>query len=111
MFSCDCTCQYSIKLIEQFKKDYPHLINEMQEPCFAIPLVHVHNHKDDYTYLFACIYSVCLTHFHGETAEHVWPELNALCGQLSQMNRGPHEELIVVHSGFWNHKKLIRMCE
>lgn len=111
VFSYDCACQYSIKLIEHFEEDYPHLAEEMKCLRFAIPLVHVHNHKDDCTYLFACIYLVCLAHFHGETAEHVWPELNTLCGQLSQMNRGPREELIIAHSGYWNHKKLMTMCK
>lgn len=83
IFSYDCAFQYSINLIKHFKKDYPHLVEEVKCLCFAIPLIHVHNHKEDCTYLYTCIYLICLAHFHGETAEHVWPELNALCGQLS----------------------------
>lgn len=110
VFSYDCACQYLIKLIERFKEDYPHLVEEVKHLWFTIPLVHVHNHKDDCTYLFACIYLICMAHFHGKTAEHVWLELNSLCGKLSQMNQGPHEELIIVHSGYWNHKKLMGMC-
>ncbi|PBL03905.1 hypothetical protein ARMGADRAFT_905975, partial [Armillaria gallica] len=109
VFSYDCACQYSIKLIDRFQKDYLHLIKDMKALCFAILLVYVYNHKDDCTYLFVCIYSIFLAHFHDKTAEHMWTELNTLCGQLSQINHGPCEELIVVHSGFWNHKKLMGM--
>jgi len=46
-----------------------------------------------------------MTHFFGETAEHVWPELNQLGAQTRQMNNGHCQDTIIDHHSHWNWTK------
>lgn len=75
----------------------------------AIPLLHIHNHKDDCMYLFYVVYMICGCHFQGETAEHPWVELNQLAPMIRQMNAGHRKEVITAHNNNWNWKKLIEL--
>jgi len=78
---------------------------------YLIPLVHVQNHKDNCTYLYSSAYVEHAGHFFGETAEHVWPELNQLGAQTRQMNNGHRQDTIIDHHSHWNWMKTSNLGE
>jgi len=78
---------------------------------YLVPLVHVQNHKDNCTYRYSSAYTPNAGHFHGETAEHTWAELNQIGTQTCQMNNGHRQDTLIDHSGDWNFKKLANMGE
>lgn len=56
-------------------------------------------------YLFSSAYMKNAGHFHGETSEQAWPEINQLGGQTRQMNNGHRQDTLIDHHGDWNFKK------
>jgi len=77
-FSYDISCGYCINAVQHFKSN-PYLQDKatfLRNLDYLIPLVHVQNHKDNCAYLYSSVYVEHAGHFFGETAEHVWPELN-----------------------------------
>ncbi|KAJ7852712.1 hypothetical protein B0H13DRAFT_1904487 [Mycena leptocephala] len=54
-------------------------------------------------------YMECIGHFHGETAEHYWPEANQLGPHVRQMNLGHRQDTMINHHGDWNHKKTMKI--
>ena len=76
---------------------------------WLIPLLHVQNHKDNCTYLFSSAYAEGAGHFHGETAEMPWVELNQLAPQTRQMNNGHRQDTIIDHQSHWNWAKTSNM--
>jgi len=71
----------------------------------------VTNHKEDCEYRYSSAYQQNAAHFHGETAEQTWAELNHLGPQTRQMNNGHRQDVIIDHEGDWNWKKTLRMCK
>lgn len=62
-------------------------------------------------YFFSTAYMLCIGHFHGETAEFYWVELNQLGPQVQQMNNGNRQDTIINHHSHWNWKKTEKMSE
>jgi hypothetical protein len=109
LLSYDINCAYWINIIERFEKNFPDLVEIVKIIDYLIPLVHVKNHKPNCIYLFSCSYKFNTGHFHAETAEHVWPELNQLSTQTRQMNNGHRQDAIIDHHSDWNFKKVANM--
>jgi hypothetical protein len=60
-------------------------------------------------YLYGTDYTECIGHFHGETAEHYWPEQNQIGPHVRQMNNGHRQDTLNDHQGDWNWKKFAKM--
>jgi len=74
----DCARQYWVNLVERFEKHFPDIARLVKRMRWGIPAIHIQGHREDCTYLFGTPYMDCVGHFHGETAEHYWPEANQL---------------------------------
>lgn len=111
LVSYDVSCAYWINIINRFRLSFPDLVPAIEKIRWLIPLVHVRNHKDNCMYNFASSYIINAGHFHGETAEHYWPECNQLGGQIRQMNNGHRQETLIDHHSDWNWKKTMNMCK
>ncbi|KAJ7615940.1 hypothetical protein FB45DRAFT_841586 [Roridomyces roridus] len=110
ILSYDSMCQYSVHIIDRFKADpnLQHLVPIVKQMRFAIPALHVQGHQDGCMYVYATVYMQATAHFHGETAEQYWPELNQLGPQVRQMNGGHRQDTIIKHHSDWNYKKLAK---
>jgi hypothetical protein len=78
---------------------------------WGVPALHVQGHQESCIYLFGTAYMECAAHFHGETAEQYWSELNQLGPHVRQMNNGHRQDTLINHHGDWNYKKLAKIGE
>ncbi|KAJ7697398.1 hypothetical protein B0H17DRAFT_1130376 [Mycena rosella] len=110
VLSYDVMCQYSVNIGERFEKndDLKHLAHIVRRMRFSIPALHVQGHQEGCIYAYSTAYMLVTTHFHGETAEHYWPELNQIGPQTRQMNPGHRQDTVISHHGDWNYKKLAK---
>ncbi|KAF9471181.1 hypothetical protein BDN70DRAFT_998707 [Pholiota conissans] len=108
--SYDMSCSYSVHMFDRFSERFPHLAPAIDRITFSIPLVHVNNHKENCVYQYACSYITHAGHFHGETAEHEWAELNQVATQTRQINSGHRQDVLIDHHGDWNWKKVANMA-
>ncbi|KAK7026078.1 hypothetical protein VNI00_015724 [Paramarasmius palmivorus] len=110
--SYDSNCQYCVNRDRRFDRAYLNGVKEVVSAMGCIvPDVHIKGHQDDCTVLFSHNYRWCLGHFHGETAEYYWPELNQVGSFTRQMNDGHRADTIIAHHNDWNWKKIINMAE
>jgi hypothetical protein len=107
--SYDISCAYSVNIVERFTRSFPDCVDAIRRAVFLIPAVHVTNHKDNCMYRYSSVYTPNVGHFHGETAEHYWPELNQVGAQTRQMNNGHRHDTIIDHHSDWNWKKIANM--
>ncbi|KAJ6467420.1 hypothetical protein C8R45DRAFT_778039, partial [Mycena sanguinolenta] len=105
----DIACEYVAKLAGRFEKYFPDQLEAIKKMRWGVPALHVQGHQDSCTYLFGTAYMECIGHFHGETAEHYWPEANQLGPHVRQMNLGHRQDTIINHHGDWNHKKTMHI--
>ncbi|KAJ7018652.1 hypothetical protein C8F04DRAFT_1198692 [Mycena alexandri] len=108
ILSYDAICQYSVNVADRFKandqlKDLAPIVKRMR---FSIPFLHVQGHQEGCIYAFSTAYMLGTTHFHGETAEQYWPELNQIGPQTRQMNGGHRHDTIINHHSHWNYTKM-----
>ncbi|KAJ7239653.1 hypothetical protein C8J57DRAFT_1564709 [Mycena rebaudengoi] len=106
----DIACEYMIHLKKRMKKNFPDVADVVAEMDWGVPALHVGGHQDDCTYLFGTSYIECIGHFHGETAEHYWPEANQLGPIVRQMNNGHRQDTLIYNHGDWNHKKTMKIA-
>lgn len=109
--SYDCACSYCANVDDRFSKYLPDYAAEVAWIRWAVPAVHVKNHIEACEYQFATCYMTCTGHFHAETAEQYWVELNQIGGSTSQMNNGHRQDTIIDHHSDWNWKKFVHMCK
>lgn len=107
--SYDSACSYCINIHNRFLLYLPDYAFAIPRIRFGIPAVHVMNHIEDCLYCFGMAYMRSVGHFHGETAEHYWAELNQLGKCTRQMNNGHRQDIIIDHHSDWNWKKLTGM--
>ncbi|KDR72437.1 hypothetical protein GALMADRAFT_51291, partial [Galerina marginata CBS 339.88] len=88
IFSYDNSCSLCVNALKRFIENFPDEAELVEKFRWLIPLLHVQNHKDNCTYLYSSAYVRGAGHFHGETAEMPWVELNQLAPQTRQMNNG-----------------------
>jgi hypothetical protein len=105
----DIACEYFIHLEERFKEFFPDLAEDVAKMRWGVPALHVQGHQEDCTYRFGTAYMECVGHFHGETAEHYWPEANQLGPIVRQMNNGHRQDTLIYNHGDWNHKKTMKL--
>ncbi|KAF8955089.1 hypothetical protein BDZ97DRAFT_1968746 [Flammula alnicola] len=108
--SYDIACGFSVNAASRFEEKFPEELDFIEGMTWLIPLVHVQNHKDNCTYLFSSAYIKGAGHFHGETAEMPWVELNQLAPQTRQMNNGHRQDTIIDHHSHWNWAKTSNMA-
>jgi hypothetical protein len=109
LFSYDNSCGYSVNAVDRFLEHFPEEAEFIQRMHWLIPLLHIQNHQDNCTYNFSCAYTEGACHFHGETAEMTWVELNQLAPQTRQMNNGHRQDTIIDHHSHWNWTKTSNM--
>ncbi|KAJ2925799.1 hypothetical protein H1R20_g11299, partial [Candolleomyces eurysporus] len=109
LFSYDIGCGWDPGKDKRFSENLPDVAPTVRKMRTLIPLLHVQNHKDNCMYLFSCSYTENAGHFHGETAEQYWVELNQLGPQTRQMNNGHHQDTIIDAHSHWNWKKIQNM--
>ena len=109
IFSYDNVCGYSVNAVTRFLEYFPEEAEFIKRTRWLIPLLHVHNHKDNCMYKFLCAYTENACHFQGETAEMTWVELNQLAPQTRQMNNRHRQDTIIDHHSHWNWMKTLNM--
>jgi len=109
--SYDCSCQYEVNVVERFEKFFPDVADLIRRSRWSIPALHIQGHKEDCMYRYSTAYMTGVGHFHGETAEHYWPEANQLGPHVRQMNNGHRQDTLIDHHGDWNWKKTTKMGE
>ncbi|KAF7371602.1 CxC2 domain-containing protein [Mycena venus] len=102
----DIACEYLIHLEQRFKDHFPDVAEAVAKMRWGVPALHVQGHQEDCTYRFGTAYMECIGHFHGETAEHYWPEANQLGPIVRQMNNGHRQDTLIHNHGDWNHKTM-----
>ncbi|KAF9548461.1 hypothetical protein CPC08DRAFT_729506 [Agrocybe pediades] len=110
LFSYDISCAYGVNISKRFEGRFPDLAPVIKWFQFLVPLVHIHNHKENCMYLYSSSYTECTGHLHGETAETEWPEVNQLVPQARQMNEGARQDIYITLHGDWNLKKVLNMA-
>ncbi|KAJ7025262.1 hypothetical protein C8F04DRAFT_1269385 [Mycena alexandri] len=103
--SYDAACQYSVNVVKRFKKSFPDIAHIMEKMRWAVPALHIQGHQEDCMYKFATCLMLATGHFHGESAEYYWPELNQIGTQVTQMGGGRRQDVIAVNHNDWNYKK------
>ncbi|KAJ7256582.1 hypothetical protein C8J57DRAFT_1235441 [Mycena rebaudengoi] len=106
----DIACAYVVNLEARFAKHFPDQLGSIKKMRWGVPALHVQGHQDSCTYLFGTAYMECIGHFHGETAEHYWPEANQLGPHVRQMNLGHQQDTMIQHHGDWNAKKMAKIA-
>ncbi|KAJ7443174.1 hypothetical protein B0H11DRAFT_1881567 [Mycena galericulata] len=106
----DIACEYTVNLVSRFQQHFPDLADDVKRMRWGVPALHVQGHQDSCNYLFGTAYMECIGHFHGETAEHYWPEANQLGPHVRQMNNGHRQDTMIAHHGDWNHKKTMKLA-
>ncbi|KAJ7663720.1 hypothetical protein DFH06DRAFT_986389 [Mycena polygramma] len=106
----DIACEYVVNLEARFAKHFPDQLKSIKKMRWGVPALHVQGHQDSCTYLFGTGYMECVGHFHGETAEHYWPEANQLGPHVRQMNLGHRQDTMINHHGDWNYKKTMKIA-
>ncbi|KAJ7137179.1 hypothetical protein C8R44DRAFT_608333, partial [Mycena epipterygia] len=78
-----------------------------------VPAVHIQGHQEECKYKFSMSYMLAMGHFHGETAEVYWLELNQIGTQVCQQRGGHRQDTIMNHHNDidWNYKKMVKACE
>ncbi|KAJ7027283.1 hypothetical protein C8F04DRAFT_1267195 [Mycena alexandri] len=104
--SYDAGCQYSVNVVERFEKYFDKAtVDIVKKMRWAVPALHIQGHQEDCMYKFATCYMLATGHFHGESAEYYWPELNQIGTQVTQMAGGRRQDIIALHHNDWNNKK------
>ncbi|KAJ7798689.1 hypothetical protein B0H14DRAFT_3092881 [Mycena olivaceomarginata] len=106
----DIACAYCVNLEKRFEASFPHLSHLVKRMRWGVPALHVQGHQESCIYLFGTAYMDCAAHFHGETAEQYWSELNQLGPHVRQMNNGHRQDTLINHHGDWNYKKLAKIA-
>ncbi|TEB21039.1 hypothetical protein FA13DRAFT_1834789 [Coprinellus micaceus] len=111
LFSYDIGCSYEVYAHSRFlaREELSDVADVVAKFEYCVPLVHVSNHKDNCMYLYSSAYKTCAGHFHGETAEHVWPYSNQFGGQGRQMCNGNRHDLYIDMFNYWNFMKLVQL--
>ncbi|KAJ7124150.1 hypothetical protein C8R44DRAFT_619876, partial [Mycena epipterygia] len=109
--SYDAACQYSSNIKARFEVHSPDLVDIVKKMRWAVPALHIHGHQEECMYKFGTSYMVATGHFHGETAEVYWPELNQIGTQVSQQSGGHRHDTVINHHNDWNYKKTAKACK
>ncbi|KAJ7447699.1 hypothetical protein FB451DRAFT_777855 [Mycena latifolia] len=104
--SYDAACQYSVYVGDRFEEFFPDVAHIVKKMRWAVPALHIQGHQEECMYKFGTCYMLATGHFHGESAEVYWPELNQIGTQVTQMSGGHRHDTISIHHNDWNSKKM-----
>ena len=105
----DSACSYSINIQSRFSNHFTKLKLIIAKSQFAIDSLHVNDHIEKCMYLFSTAYKDCMGHFHSVGTEQYLSENNQMGPQTRQMNKGHHQDKIMVHHSDWNWKKTVKI--
>ncbi|KAK1230695.1 hypothetical protein PQX77_006210 [Marasmius sp. AFHP31] len=105
--SYDSMCSFCKKITQRWRKHHPEFIPIIEKMRWVIPTCHCCNHVEGCDYLYSSAFKPCTAHFHAETAEYYWPNLNAIAPALRQMNPGRRHDTIIQNHGDWNWRKVV----
>jgi hypothetical protein len=108
--SYDAACQYSVNVVKRFEDFFPDLAPIVKWMRWAVPALQIQGHQEECMYGFATCYMTAMGHFHGESAEYYWPELNQIGTQVCQMSGGHRQDVISINHNDWNFKKTVKCC-
>jgi hypothetical protein len=108
--SYDSACQYSVNIKTRFGKFFPDVAKVVAKMDWSVPALHIQGHQANCMYNFGTAYILATGHFHGETAEVYWPELNQIGTQVTQQSGGHRQDTIMLHHNDWNYKKTMKAC-
>ncbi|KAJ7212719.1 hypothetical protein GGX14DRAFT_313533, partial [Mycena pura] len=98
------------RVIELFPEDeWLHQIVAAMEG--QVPGSHIVGHGRPCKIKYQPAYFPCRAHFHGESAETIWPYLNGFGPSLRQMNAGARHDNINFAMDNWNFNKVLRMAD
>ncbi|THU99408.1 hypothetical protein K435DRAFT_659064, partial [Dendrothele bispora CBS 962.96] len=111
--SYDSNCSFTPHIGDRFAtstylQDQQELVIRFE---IGIPDLHIKGHKDDCIVKYGHPYHWCVGHFHGETAEYYWVELNQVGAFTRQMNDGHREDTIIAHHMDWNWRKTVNLAD
>lgn len=109
LLSYDSMCGFCKKLVARWQAYFPNECHMVRGARRIIPVVHVKNHLPECDPLYCYCFKPCTGHFHGETAEYIWPTLNALGGSVRQMSLGHRTDCLQTHYSDWNWRKQVGM--
>ena len=109
VMSYDVACQYHVNIVPRFERSFPDLVPIVKKMRWAVPALHIQGHQASCMYSFSTAYMEATGHFHGETAEQYWPELNQIGPKVRQMNYGHRQDTVINHHNDWNHKKMAKI--
>ncbi|KAJ7059954.1 hypothetical protein C8F01DRAFT_989029, partial [Mycena amicta] len=110
--SYDSYCSWIINQLRRVLEMFPEeewlhqLVSEMEGQIAA---KHIDGHGDPCKKKYQPAYFPCRTHFHGESAETIWPFLNGFGPSFPQMNGGARHDSINFAMDFWNRHKILRL--
>jgi hypothetical protein len=107
----DCTCSYSVNIVERFATHLQRHTNTISKANFTIDSLHVHDHLDRCIYFFSTYYHDCMGHFTGVGAEQFWADNNQIGPQIRQMGGGSRQDKLTQNIRAWNFKKYIKTCK
>ncbi|KAF9028094.1 hypothetical protein BDP27DRAFT_1167014, partial [Rhodocollybia butyracea] len=108
-FSYDCNCQYNINLCHRFQEFFPDYFPLIEHIRCSIPAMHIEDHRRRCGCEYHPAYCPNYGHFHGETAEQPWVEINQLGASVLQMNSGHCMDYLSFHYSYWNWTKNSRI--
>ncbi|KAJ7059722.1 hypothetical protein C8F01DRAFT_1059095 [Mycena amicta] len=111
--SYDSYCSWVVNQLRRVLELFPEeewlheLVVEMEGQVAAS---HINGHGQFCQKKYQPAYFPCRAHFHGESAETIWPNLNAYGPSLRQMNAGARHDSINFAMDSWNRNKIIRLA-
>ncbi|KAJ7060638.1 hypothetical protein C8F01DRAFT_1369612 [Mycena amicta] len=110
----DSFCSFDVNQLRRVQQLFPdeewlrELVEEMEG---QIPAGHINGHGPWCQKKFQPAYFPCHCHFHGESAETIWPNLNAFAPSFRQMNAGARQDSINFAMDIWNRNKILRLAD
>ncbi|KAJ7223432.1 hypothetical protein GGX14DRAFT_557999 [Mycena pura] len=111
--SYDSYCSWIVNQLQRVLDLYPEeewLHDVIARMEGQIPASHITGHGGSCQKKYQPVYFPCRAHFHGESAETIWPHLNAYGPSLRQMNAGARHDSINFAMDSWNSKKIQRLA-
>jgi hypothetical protein len=109
IISYDINCQYSIHLLDRFKKCHPHLKVPEAELLFSIGSFHLGAHVIECFHKYGLHFLLGAGVISGEILETLWIALNKLAPSTRAMSKAHRAEILDDIMGDSNWKKVLGM--
>ncbi|KAJ3780411.1 hypothetical protein GGU10DRAFT_337196 [Lentinula aff. detonsa] len=105
--SYDNMCSLCVHIVDRWRKYHPSHAKDVEKMRWTIPACHVRNHIVGCEYLYSYLYKPFTGHFHGESVEKPWANLNALGPSVQQMSPGHRIDTLIDQYSDWNQRKVV----